>query len=61
VNRGWVPRGWRDKNTSYKQNVDEASELKEAVTKTNEKSSWWKFWSKESKYPPEVIYIPFLI
>jgi hypothetical protein len=58
VNRGWVPCGWHDKNTNYNQNVDDASEWHEAVTKTNEKSSWWKFWSKESNSPPEVIYIP---
>jgi hypothetical protein len=58
VNRGWVPRGWRDKNINDDQNVDEASELQEAVKKTDEKSSWWKFWSKESKSSADVIYIP---
>lgn len=38
VNRGWVPRGWRD-NLEESQNVERAS-------KQNEKKVWWKFWSK---------------
>ncbi|KAL6648630.1 hypothetical protein ACP70R_012854 [Stipagrostis hirtigluma subsp. patula] len=54
VNRGWVPRGWRDKNIKDHQILDETSELKEAVKKMDEKGSWWKFWSKEPKSSPEI-------
>ncbi|KAK3148081.1 hypothetical protein QOZ80_3BG0290380 [Eleusine coracana subsp. coracana] len=54
VNRGWVPRGWRDKTRKDDQKVDEASEPQETVKKTDEKKSWWKFWSKEPKTSPEI-------
>lgn len=53
VNRGWVPRGWRDKNIKDNQIHDEPSESK-VVKKTDEKSSWWKFWSMEPKLTPEI-------
>ncbi|KAL6645637.1 hypothetical protein ACP70R_017245 [Stipagrostis hirtigluma subsp. patula] len=54
VNRGWVPRGWHDKNIKDHQILDETSESKEAVKKMDEKSSWWKFWSKQPKSSPEI-------
>ncbi|TVU48038.1 hypothetical protein EJB05_07660 [Eragrostis curvula] len=54
VNRGWVPRGWRDKNTMDDQNVGEASESQDTVKKTEKKSSWWNFWSKEPESSPEI-------
>jgi len=60
VNRGWVPRGWRDKNVKDNQILDEASESK-AVKQPDGKSSWWKFWSNEPKLSPEVIFIPSLL
>jgi surfeit locus 1 family protein len=53
VNRGWVPRGWRDKNIKVHQILDEASESK-AVKQPDGKSSWWKFWSNEPKSSPEI-------
>ncbi|XP_008804510.3 surfeit locus protein 1 isoform X2 [Phoenix dactylifera] len=43
VNRGWVPRGWRD-NLEESQNVERASNLGDA--KQTQKKVWWKFWSK---------------
>ncbi|XP_010942779.1 surfeit locus protein 1 isoform X1 [Elaeis guineensis] len=45
VNRGWVPRGWRD-NLEESQNVERASNLETGDAKQNEKRVWWKFWSK---------------
>lgn len=45
VNRGWVPRGWRD-NLEESQNVERASNLETGDAKQNEKKVWWKFWSK---------------
>jgi len=54
VNRGWVPRGWRDKNVKDLQILDEASESPEAVEKPDEKGSWWKFWSNKPKLSPEI-------
>lgn len=52
VNRGWVPRGWHDKNVKDLQILDEASESPKAV-KPDEKGSWWKFWSNKPKSSPE--------
>ncbi|KAJ1298344.1 hypothetical protein BS78_01G445400 [Paspalum vaginatum] len=49
VNRGWVPRGWRDKNVRGPQILDETSESQEAVKKPDEKGPWWKFWSNKPK------------
>lgn len=54
VNRGWVPRGWRDKNVKDLQILDEASESPEAVKKPDEKGAWWKFWSNRPKSSPEI-------
>ncbi|EAY88926.1 hypothetical protein OsI_10411 [Oryza sativa Indica Group] len=52
VNRGWVPRDWRDKNVQDHQGVREVPEYKEADKKTDGKGSWWKFWSN-SKEPEQ--------
>lgn len=49
VNRGWVPRSWRDK---FLETLDDAGKPKDAsetsVQKSEEKS-WWKPWSKKPK------------
>uniref|UniRef100_A0A0D9VQU3 SURF1-like protein n=1 Tax=Leersia perrieri TaxID=77586 RepID=A0A0D9VQU3_9ORYZ len=50
VNRGWVPRGWRDKKAQDHQGTDEVPEYKEADKNTDGKGPWWKFWSN-SKEP----------
>lgn len=46
VNRGWVPRGWRDKSLEVSQKLEKASNLETGDAKQNEKNVWWKFWSK---------------
>lgn len=61
MNRGWVPRGWRDKSVKDPQILDEASESPETFEKSNEKGSWWKFWSNKPKPSPEVIFVPYLL
>jgi hypothetical protein len=58
VNRGWVPRGWREKNIQDQQDFGETLDVKEADEKTDEKGTWWKFWSKKPEASPEVIYCP---
>jgi hypothetical protein len=62
VNRGWVPRDWRDKNVQDHQGVREVPEYKEADKKTDGKGSWWKFWSnsKEPEQSCEVILHSFI-
>ena len=58
VNRGWIPRAWRDKSMHYQQDLGETLDVKEADKKTNEKGTWWKFWSKKPESSPEKIYSP---
>ncbi|KAK9075922.1 hypothetical protein SSX86_004252 [Deinandra increscens subsp. villosa] len=47
VNRGWVPRGWRDK--SLKVLEQDGSHQSNSIESTDvqESSSWWSFWSKK--------------
>ncbi|KAL0857347.1 hypothetical protein Bca101_062501 [Brassica carinata] len=46
VNRGWVPRSWRDKPPESTDADFVANESTEAKPLSHEQSSWWKFWSK---------------
>ncbi|VAI08713.1 unnamed protein product [Triticum turgidum subsp. durum] len=54
VNRGWIPRAWRDKSMQDQQDLGETLDVKEADKKTNEKGTWWKFWSKKPESSPEI-------
>eukprot|EP00252_Welwitschia_mirabilis_P006617 TRINITY_DN17506_c0_g2_i1.p1 TRINITY_DN17506_c0_g2~~TRINITY_DN17506_c0_g2_i1.p1 ORF type:complete len:342 (+),score=45.15 TRINITY_DN17506_c0_g2_i1:189-1214(+) len=53
VNRGWVPRNWRDKffdslsTITSRQNVISTEEAKPVT------GSWWRFWSKKQTVPKE--------
>ncbi|MCL7043127.1 hypothetical protein MKW94_025596 [Papaver nudicaule] len=47
VNRGWVPRSWREKHQKDSQNVEPVSSIKTVVDGETEGSSRWKFWSKK--------------
>lgn len=47
VNRGWVPRGWRDKNIKDSENLEKALESKAADITPNGEGAWWRFWSKK--------------
>ena len=55
VNRGWVPRSWRDKSREVLQNDELPSTVGRSSVK-DQGSSWWRFWSKKPKII-EVIYI----
>ncbi|GJU41680.1 surfeit locus protein 1 [Tanacetum coccineum] len=47
VNRGWVPRSWRDESLKVKvQHEDDHSQSMES-TATQDSSAWWRFWSKK--------------
>nr|DAD41515.1 TPA_asm: hypothetical protein HUJ06_015838 [Nelumbo nucifera] len=50
VNRGWVPRNWRDKPVEASQDVEQSSNKMYHDVGENERSSWWKFWSKKPKH-----------
>lgn len=49
VNRGWVPRGWRNKPLSDSDH--DSSNSKAAEIQTNEETVRWKFWSRKSIAP----------
>ncbi|XP_057550961.1 surfeit locus protein 1-like [Amaranthus tricolor] len=53
VNRGWVPRSWRDKALESSQDVEEAKDLPSTASSTGEKHYFWRFWSK-TPLPTEV-------
>ncbi|XP_019108215.1 surfeit locus protein 1 isoform X2 [Beta vulgaris subsp. vulgaris] len=47
VNRGWVPRSWRDKAFQFSQDLEETKTVATSASLTGEKRSFWRFWSKE--------------
>ncbi|CAK7349558.1 unnamed protein product [Dovyalis caffra] len=49
VNRGWVPRSWKDESLEVSQDDEEQSDIAVASAQGSEKSSWWRFWSKKPK------------
>uniref|UniRef100_A0A6N2KPP1 SURF1-like protein n=1 Tax=Salix viminalis TaxID=40686 RepID=A0A6N2KPP1_SALVM len=49
VNRGWVPRSWKDKSLEVSQNDEQPSDIAMTSAQGSEKSSWWKFGSKKPK------------
>ncbi|KAM0000359.1 hypothetical protein Hdeb2414_s0432g00892361 [Helianthus debilis subsp. tardiflorus] len=46
VNRGWVPRSWRDKSLKVLEE-GEHPQSTESTDIQQESSSWWSFWSKK--------------
>lgn len=46
VNRGWVPRSWRDKALKVSED-DERSSGASTPAQDSTESSWWRFWSKK--------------
>lgn len=58
VNRGWVPRIWRDKHLEVPQYGKHTSEKEPQHVKENETSSWWRFWTKK---PTNVEVVPLYI
>ncbi|CAI9113699.1 OLC1v1014352C1 [Oldenlandia corymbosa var. corymbosa] len=53
VNRGWVPRAWRDKSMEASGDDRQPSPVSPRQEKT--KTSWWRFWSKEEKSNQEEV------
>ncbi|XP_042379554.1 surfeit locus protein 1-like [Zingiber officinale] len=47
VNRGWVPRGWRQKSLGNSENFRTSSIAGTVEAKENEGSIRWKFWSRK--------------
>ncbi|KAG2271653.1 hypothetical protein Bca52824_066208 [Brassica carinata] len=53
VNRGWVPRSWRDKSQESTESDSVTNESTIAKPLSSEQHSWWKFWSKTPVIPKE--------
>lgn len=49
VNRGWVPRSWRDRYLENSSDIEQQSTPGTSTAGENEGSTWWKFWSKKTK------------
>ncbi|XP_027122804.2 surfeit locus protein 1-like [Coffea arabica] len=49
VNRGWVPRAWRDKSLEAPADDRQASDAPSSSTRENTKGSWWPFASKKAE------------
>ncbi|KAL3621383.1 Surfeit locus protein 1 [Castilleja foliolosa] len=50
VNRGWVPRGWRDKALEASEDTPPLSNSPSTSTREETaKASWWHFWSNTNQ------------
>ncbi|OMO69883.1 Surfeit locus 1/Shy1 [Corchorus olitorius] len=49
VNRGWVPRSWRDKSFEVSQDIEKSSSIATDPAKQSEQRLWWRFLSKKPK------------
>ncbi|KAI0496044.1 hypothetical protein KFK09_022351 [Dendrobium nobile] len=49
VNRGWVPRSWRNRSIKDSQPSKKSSDSKTTDLQVNGGSIWWKFWSRKPK------------
>ncbi|EXB25597.1 Surfeit locus protein 1 [Morus notabilis] len=49
VNRGWVPRTWKDKALEVARDAEQSSKQETHIVEESERSSWWKFWTKKPK------------
>ena len=47
VNRGWVPRSWRDRALQSLKDVEEARDVHSPTSLHVDKHSFWRFWSKK--------------
>ncbi|XP_028764029.1 surfeit locus protein 1 [Neltuma alba] len=47
VNRGWVPRSWRDKFVEASQDGEQSSEPLPSPLQAGGTKSWWRFWSRK--------------
>ncbi|XP_021911304.1 surfeit locus protein 1-like [Carica papaya] len=47
VNRGWVPRSWREKPQEVSKDAEQPSNKASLSLAHSDRGSWWKFWSKK--------------
>ncbi|KAM1786872.1 hypothetical protein ACFX12_039591 [Malus domestica] len=51
VNRGWVPRSWKDEVSKVSKDGEQPSDINPSSVQETERRSWWRLWSKK----PEVV------
>ncbi|MQM03761.1 hypothetical protein Taro_036550 [Colocasia esculenta] len=49
VNRGWVPRDWRNKALKVPQESEKPSNATIMTDAGEQSGSWWRFWAKKPK------------
>ncbi|GAV91965.1 SURF1 domain-containing protein, partial [Cephalotus follicularis] len=49
VNRGWVPRDWKDKPLEIPHDSQQHADIASLSVQYGEQSTWWRFWSKKPK------------
>lgn len=56
VNRGWVPRSWRDKSVKIlkEDEQEHPTNMESESTTRQESSSWWRLWSKKADITEKV-------
>lgn len=57
VNRGWVPRSWRDKSLQVQHDNRHESKPESHEIQETETTPWWKFWAKK----PQASQVSFVI
>ncbi|GLT35149.1 hypothetical protein SLA2020_096270 [Shorea laevis] len=50
VNRGWVPRSWKEKSLQVSEEEQQPSSKPPVVVQESKKSQWWRFWSRKPKH-----------
>ncbi|KAK7314656.1 hypothetical protein VNO77_33183 [Canavalia gladiata] len=58
VNRGWVPRSWKDKFLEASQNenlVDALPSPSPSPSEVDGTGSWWRFWSKKPAITEDLV------
>lgn len=54
VNRGWVPRSWRDNCLELiTEVIEQPSDVKPTPVPQSKKGSWWKFWAGKTEKAEE--------
>ena len=56
VNRGWVPRSWRDKHLEDLPLDEQSNNIASPSSQESGRSSLWRFWSKKPKIVEVVAY-----
>ncbi|KAJ8771912.1 hypothetical protein K2173_027089 [Erythroxylum novogranatense] len=54
VNRGWVPRSWKENSTGVSRDGEQQLEITPSSAQNNKQISWWRFWSKKQNLKEQI-------